>query len=169
MQPTIMGVTTDTEGNKTTGDYIIVNKTAYWNHSPQRGDIVVFKTKGIDSPIIEKAANYIHRIVGLPGETISIRPPNILVNGKPVTEPEILNTISKGLNGYSGYTLATDTIPTILTGEDKSITLADDEYLEIGDNPLSLDGRYYGPIKKSAILGKAVYRYAPSNRKGWIE
>ncbi len=170
MQPTIMGITTDAEGHQLPGDQIIVNKTAYWKNPPQRGDIVVFKTKGIDHPSVRKPANYIKRIIGLPGETISIRPPEILINGNPITKPEIFITIFNKQSGYHGYTLAHDSSDAILTTPTKSMTLGDDEYLVMGDNSeRSLDGRHFGPIKRSSILGKVVYRHAPPQRKGRIK
>jgi len=52
----------------------------------------------------------------------------------------------------------------------KSITLGDDEYFVMGDNSeRSFDSRYFGPIKRSSILGKVVYRHAPAHRKGRIK
>jgi len=171
MQPTIRGITEDENGNKLPGDQILVSKTAYLKHPPRRGDIVVFSTDSIDHPIIRKNTFYIKRIVGLPGETVSIDPPNLIVNGQAVTRPKIFKAITARQNGYHGYVLANKDIDgALLTGPEKSITLADDEYLVFGDNSKnSLDSRYFGPIQKSAILGKVVYRYAPANRKGPIE
>lgn len=171
MQPTIMGITLDEEGKQLPGDQILVNKTAYWKQMPQRGDIIVFKTKGINHPNVKKSTVYIKRIVGLPGETVSINPPNLIVNGQTVNEPEIFKTITEEQNNYHGYVLANkNAADALLTDPDKSITLADDEYLVFGDNSKnSLDGRYYGPIKKSSILGKVVYRYFPLHRKGKID
>ena len=169
MQPTLIGITLDEEGKQLPGDHIMVNKTAYWKHPPRRGDIVVLNTK--DIPAIGKSTRYVKRIVGLPGETVSINPPNLIVNGKIVTEPDIFKAIAERQNGYHGYVVANKNIDgALLASPDKSITLADDEYLVFGDNSKnSLDGRYYGPIKKSSILGKVIYRYAPANRKGRIE
>ena len=47
--------------------YIIINKLVYWIDKPERGDIVVFK------PPSNKRKHYVKRVVGLPGDTISIR------------------------------------------------------------------------------------------------
>lgn len=167
MEPTIRGAM-----NGSRGDQVLVNKTAYRKHSPQRGDVVVFKTNGIKHPSVNKSAIYIKRVVGLPGETVSITPPTILINGEPVTEPEILVAISKKQNGYDGYTFAhtAHDVEAVLVGPTNSITLGEDEYLVFGDNSkTSLDGRYFGPIKKSSILGEVFYRYAPAGKKGRIE
>jgi signal peptidase I len=171
MHPTIMGITTDENGTQLPGDRIFVNKTAYWIHPPQRGDIVVFQTSQIDHPAVPKNTCYIKRIVGLPGETVSINPPNILINGVPLKQPDIFTSISESLNGHSGYTMAISgpTTP-ILTTPENSVTLGKFEYLVLGDNSQnSLDSRYFGPIKRFSILGKVVYRYFPAHRKGWIK
>lgn len=172
MQPTLAGITMDDRGNQLPGDKIIVNKTAYWKNPPQRGDIVVFSTKNINHPNVEPSAVYIKRIVGLPGETISVKPPDILINGNPVKEPEIFSAITESRNGYHGYTFALSgaKIEAILTSPETPITLAEDEYLVLGDNSkTSLDGRHFGPIKKSNILGKVVYRYFPPHKKGVVK
>ena len=162
----------DDGGNQLPGDKIIVNKTAYWKNPPQRGDIVVFSTKNINHPNVEPSAVYIKRIVGLPGEMISINPPDILINGNPVKEPEIFSAITESRNGYHGYTFALSgaKIEAILTSPETPITLAEDEYLVLGDNSkTSLDGRHFSPIKKSNILGKVVYRYFPPYKKGVVK
>lgn len=148
MEPTIKGAMS-TGGQ---GDLILVNKTAYWRHSPQRGDIVVFKTNGIKHPNVRQSAVYLQRVVGLPGETISVAPPTISVNGSPLTEPEIIGTISSQQNNYGGYTFAHTGrgVEAVLVSPTNSITLGKDEYLVLGDNSKnSLDGRYFGSIKKS--------------------
>jgi len=57
-----------------------------------------------------------------------------------------------------------------LTSSSDRIILGPDEYLVWGDNSRnSLDGRYFGPIKRIAIVGKAFYIYAPADRKRKIE
>ena len=56
-----------------------------------------------------------------------------------------------------------------MTTEDE-IALGDDEYLVLGDNsPHSLDGRYFGPIRRSSIVGKVMSIYSPASRKGRVE
>lgn len=61
------------EPNLHDGQFIIVSKAAYWFSKPDRGDIVVFNTPRLNHGII-------HRIVGLPGETIEIRAGEVYVN-----------------------------------------------------------------------------------------
>jgi signal peptidase I len=72
------------------GDFIIVNKFAYGLRlpvlnrkflevgEPQRGDVVVFRYPP------DPAINYIKRLVGLPGDTVSVQNDQLIVNGAPV-------------------------------------------------------------------------------------
>jgi signal peptidase I len=161
MQPTLMGDKKTPFGVEKTGDHIFVSKMAYWFHQPQRGEIVVFSTEGIDQFSMQPGEEYVKRVVGIPGDTVSIRPPNVLINGKILDEPPVFRRISAGANGYSGYTnallLATDT---------NTIDLGKDEYFVLGDNSQnSLDGRYFGAIKRQNIKGKVVLIYWPFDRK----
>jgi signal peptidase I len=170
MQPTIMGNRTDTGGNQIRGDHIFVNKLIYRHSEPQRGDVIVFRTKGIKS--VQQDTCYVKRLAGLPGETVGIDPPYLLVNDKKVTEPAIFSKIAGETDGFSGFCPATPTpaFPAPLASVSARITLGPDEYLVLGDNTRnSLDGRYFGPIKRSAIIGKAFYIYAPADRKRRLE
>ena len=164
MQPTLMGNTFNPSGHTVSGDHILLNKTAYWTHPPKRGDIVVFSTDGIDNPHVRKSTYYIKRIVGLPGENVSINSPDLMINGMPIKVPEIFRIISGKSNGYHGF------IPAESETLSDTITLASNEYYVLGDNTLnSLDSRHFGPITADSIIGKAVYIYAPGERKGKIE
>ena len=105
----------------------------------------------------------------MPGETISIDPPYLVVNGKRITQPEIFRKIAEA-HEFAGFRLAGPGVSAFLRSPADKITLASDQYLVLGDNATnSLDGRYFGPIKRSSIIGKAFYTYAPADRKGRIE
>jgi signal peptidase I len=170
MQPTIMGNRTDAAGRQLFGDHLVVNKLSYRFSQPQRGDVIAFRTEGL--ALVQQDAIFLKRIVGLPGETVGIEPPYLIVNGAKVMEPAIFRRIAESQNGYSGFCLPSKymSIKSVLTSSKDRITLGPDDYLVLSDNTRnSLDGRYFGPIKRSAILGKAFYIYAPADRKGWIE
>jgi signal peptidase I len=172
MQPTIMGDRKDARGNQISGDRIFVNKLIYRFSAPQRGDVVVFRTDGIQSTLVKPGTVYVKRLVGLPGETIRIDPPYVLVNDRRLTKPAIFRKIAEGKHGYGGYGLAISNafVAAYLTTPADKMTLGPDEYLVMGDDTRrSLDGRFFGPIKRSAIIGKAFYIYAPANRKRRIE
>jgi signal peptidase I len=170
MQPTIMGDRKDANGHQIPGDHLFVNKLIYRFSTPQRGDVVVFRTKGIEA--IKQDTFYVKRLVGLPGENVRIDPPYIYVNGTRLVEPPIFREIAEGQKGFGGYCLAVSNavFGAFLSSPSQVMTLGPDEYLVMGDNSKnSFDGRYFGPIKRTAIIGKAFYIYAPANRKRRIE
>jgi signal peptidase I len=108
-------------------------------------------------------------MVGLPGESISVNPPYLLVNGKPPSDPRF-DKIFTGSN-YDGYQFAHSTSPRPLIFEPgDSIKLASDEYLFFGDNTNeSLDARYFGPVNRRQILGPAFFVCWPFDRAGFAE
>ena len=65
------------------GEYILVNRLAYKIGNPVRGDIVVFSFP------MDPKQDLIKRVIGLPGETISVQDGKVLVNGVPLDEPYI--------------------------------------------------------------------------------
>jgi signal peptidase I len=162
MQPTLMGNRKTDEGRMKKGDKVAVSKWAYRFENPKRGDLMVFNTRGISSPLIQGDEFFVKRAVGIPGDTVSIHPPFVFINGEKLADPEIFKKMAAGSNGYSGYVCAG------LLGTDKDeITLVKDEYLVLGDNSKnSLDGRYFGPIKRESIIGKVTWIYWPPERRG---
>jgi signal peptidase I len=143
------------------GDHLITERLSYRFGNPKRGDVVVFSTKGIDHPHVRTDTYYIKRVVGLPGETIQIDPPNLIVNGEVVKEPAIIKELS---SRSPGFTLARESA--LSTCDDK-IILGENEYLTFGDNSEnSLDGRYYGSISEDSIVGRVSRIYWPISRIG---
>jgi signal peptidase I len=140
------------------GDFIMVQRYSYLLLEPGRGDIVVFKTEGVDHPHMRKDTVYIKRIVGLPGETIRIDASGLVVNGITASAPPF-----NKLHYHNDGKLASPT---------DAIELGKDEYLVFGDNTLpnmSLDGRFFGAIPRSCIVGRATTIYWPFTRIGVIE
>lgn len=112
----------------------------------KRFDIAVFR-----SPHDEKQF-YIKRVIGLPGESV------LIDNG----EVRILN--EEHPEGYvldeSGY------LPEgRKTNGSVKVDLKDDEYYVLGDNrPASSDSRVFGPLHKSAVIGKVMLRAWPLDK-----
>jgi signal peptidase I len=52
------------------GDHLLVDRFTYNFRKPDRGEIVVFKTRGIEGLVQDQL--YIKRLVGLPGETVQV-------------------------------------------------------------------------------------------------
>jgi signal peptidase I len=144
--------------NFETSDYLIVDKLTHYFTNPARGDVVVFKYPSEECrESVEKnrwyapspCKNFIKRVIGLPGETVTI------LDGK--------TTVQKA----DGTTVTIDerflqnTSP-----EDSKVTiLSTNEYFVMGDNrPHSFDSRAWGPLEKKYIAGRALVRLFPFNK-----
>lgn len=152
------------------GDYILVNRIQYNFIRPKRGDIAVFDTRKLTNPQVRKDSYYIKRMVGLPGETVSLDPPYLLVNGQKPADPRFDKIFNS--EKYSGYQFGSPAAvpPPLIGGPGDSITTAGDEYLFFGDNTAqSLDGRYFGPVNRRQILGPAFFVCWPFDRAGFAE
>ncbi len=129
------------------GDRIIVNKLSYDLHGIHRGDIVVFARPPLED---QEYADLVKRVIGLPGETISSKDGHVYIDGKRLDEP----WLPPGPDSYTGA-LPGDPHPQFnLPGPFK---IPAGEYYVMGDNRTdSEDSRYFGPIPKSLIVGRAV-------------
>lgn len=145
------------------GDRVVAERITYRFKKPKRGDIIMFSTSGISNPLVRPDTFYIKRIAGLPGETIEINPPNLIVNGNVVHEPPIFAEIASRSNGF--LCAHTVTPKPVLSSREDKIILGDNEYLTLGDNTArNLDGRYYGSIKGDQIIGRISRIYWPLSR-----
>jgi signal peptidase I len=127
------------------GQYLVISRVAYLFSDPQRGDIAVFQRPDYD----EKQPRLIKRVIGLPGDTVEIRDKLVYVNGKQLDEPYFINK------------------PCNRSCEDNTWALGQDQYFMMGDNRNnSTDSRSFGPIDRSAIVGRAVFRYWPLTEIG---
>jgi len=139
------------------GDHLFADRLVYRLRDPRRGEIVVFHTDGItEIPNSSRGLIYVKRVVGLPGERVSIRPPHVLIDGKPVRIASVEYVLPDRF--YPAKFLRTET---------NSLLLGPGEYLVLGDNsPRSYDGRYWGPLRRDAIIGRVVRTYWPAARVG---
>lgn len=143
------------------GDFLFVNKTVHYFGNLNYGDIVI-----LDAPpeIIvredgtrvqsDEQKYYIKRIVGMPGDTISIEEGKVVRNGKALDET------------YTNYDVTTP-----YDGHPSEWTLGEDEFFVMGDNrqPFgSKDSRIFGPIAKDKIEGKAFFRLMPFQDMGGL-
>ena len=132
-------------------EYLIVDKIEYRLHPPQRGDVIVFKAP--ESP----DQNYIKRVIGLPGETVTIKDNSVFVNGTLIDEQYIANAKT---------TPATTTENPSFFLEQK---LTATEFFVMGDNrDHSSDSRRWGPLPTKNIIGRAQVVLFPFNDLGLI-
>lgn len=132
------------EPNFFDGQYVLVNKLAYKLGEPQRGDVVVFHNPN------NPDEDYIKRIIGLPGDTVSFDGGIAYVNGQPLDEPYV----NPPTNGGFGAG------PTVV--EDNHIFV-------MGDNrPNSRDSRVFGELSEDLMVGKAWVRIWPLTEMGRV-
>lgn len=131
------------ENTISVGDRLFGNRLAYISSAPQRYDIVIFKAPD------KKNTLYIKRIIGLPGETITVK------DGIPYINGEIDPNGTK--YAYTNGDIDGDGV----------FKIPEDCYFVMGDNRAeSLDARYWNQhyITRKDIVAKAVLRYWPLNK-----
>jgi signal peptidase I len=157
------------------GDFILVNKFAYGLRlpitnqkfvavgAPKRGDVVVFR------PPHHPDQDWIKRVIGLPGDTITYRDHVVSVNGEPVEYRTIGRYVGKGRGrDMTGATLLAEHLPgrvhPVLTREDLPFMMQGEgewvvpegSYFVMGDNrDNSEDSRFWGALSERSLRGKA--------------
>ncbi len=149
------------EDNLKVGDHLIVNKFIYGPQGDgplaklfplrdvERGDIIVFRWP--ENPEID----YVKRVVGLPGDVVTIRDKKVSINGTPLDEP---------------YTLFDDetvyppepALPEPYRSRDQfgPVRVPPNHYFAMGDNrDRSSDSRYWGTVPRGHIKGRAFMVY----------
>jgi signal peptidase I len=151
------------QGVVVSGDHLFVNKIAWNIVRPKRGQVTVFSTHNI--PSLRPGEHYIKRLIGLPGEAVSIEPPNVLVDGKIADFPPSIVRIARRDPGYDGFALAPDgdpLAPPVLCRTTDVIRLDAASYFVLGDNTgNSRDGRYWGSVPRANLVGPAMLIYWP--------
>ncbi len=151
------------------GQRVLVQRVSYHFTDPEIGDIVVFhppkgaeaQSCGVDRPPGEACpepnpersdTNFIKRVVATPGDTVRIEDGHAIVNGE-----RIPDDFTRPCNGATGCDLP------------KEITIPPDHYFMMGDNRGSSDdSRFWGPVPKDWIIGKAFFTYWPIDRIGTL-
>lgn len=171
------------------GDLILVNKYTYGIrlpilnkkvievNDPQRGDVMVFKYPE------NMSLDYIKRVVGVPGDTVTYRNKRLIVNGEQVSYkalPDYLDEetlsysklLTENLNGVAHQILNTPRAPSYVSNphdfpnrelctydaEGFTCKVPAGQYFMMGDNrDNSLDSRYWGFVPDKNIVGKAFF------------
>ncbi|MCL4360095.1 signal peptidase I [Patescibacteria group bacterium] len=130
------------EPNFHNNEFILTNKLSYRLGDPKRGDVVIFKSPE------NKDIDFIKRVIGLPGEQVTLKDNGIYINGQRLDEPYLAPDVYIFGESY--------------LHEGQTIIVPQGDYFVLGDNrPHSSDSREFGPIAKTDFIGKAVLRYWP--------
>lgn len=165
------------------GDHLFVDRVTYNFRRPDRGEIIVFETKGIPEERrngpgwnIPPDQFYIKRLVALGGEHVQIgQDRHLIINGKRLdaSTPHFEKVYSFNPkepareSQYSGHVLD-ERMPYIDSNPD-GVVVPKGNLMVMGDNTMnSLDSRYWGPFPESYVIGKALFVYWPiTDRFGW--
>jgi signal peptidase I len=157
------------------GDFIVVNKFAYGLRlpvlnrkvvalgDPERGDVAVFRYP------VDTSVNFIKRVVGLPGDTITYRDKQLYVNGNAValaeqgpyrsnevkcsTPRRDARRLTEQLGSESHDILLHDSA----VGVDRQWVVPEGHYFMMGDNrDRSNDSREWGFVPEENLVGRAV-------------
>jgi signal peptidase I len=149
---------------------VLVDRVSFRFTEPEVGDIVVFHpplgaTKGREcgaqhppeqacpEPTSEPADdNYIKRVVGTPGDELSVVDGTVYVNGEPLDEPYV----------RQNQTCGDCNLP-------EEVTIPPGHFFMMGDNRgSSSDSRVWGPVPEEWIVGNAFFTYWPIPRIGTL-
>ena len=178
------------------GDHLFVDRLTYNFRKPERGEVVVFETRGISDDMrsrynIPADEFYIKRLVGLGGETISLKQDylatgvpmydgqavpvgHLVVNGQPLSAstPHFENLYAfsgaakgaKTLQYQPNHYFGHAMIQKLQPGTEFQIQT--NRFFVMGDNTMnSLDSRFWGDFPSSSIIGKSFFVYWPLTKR----
>lgn len=126
---------------------VVINKAAYVFSGPQRGDIVL-----VDDPT-DPSKQYLERVIGIPGDTITVTVSTVQVNGVTLNEP------------YVHLASGSVESPTIVP----PTKLGPNQFWVMNDSRSNVtDSRTFGPAPRSNIAGKAVLIFWPLSQLSGI-
>jgi signal peptidase I len=134
------------EPNFHDSEYLIIDEISYRFTPPVRGQVIVFRYP------LNPQEYFIKRVIGLPGEEVQIKDGSVTIFNS--EHPE-------------GFTIQEKYLPADLTTYNQSeakVSVGSEEYFVLGDNRnASKDSRSFGPVNRSFITGKVLFRGWPLN------
>lgn len=131
------------EPNLHTNERLVIEKISYYLHGPRRGDVVVLRDPAGSPELLIK------RVVGLPGERVTLADGRVYVDGTPIDEP-YLDQPTKG----SGRSWVVPPFHVFVMGDNRSA---------------SRDSRTFGAVPMEELVGRALFRYWPLEEIGIVD
>jgi len=167
------------------GDHLLVDRFTYNFRHPKRGEIFVFKTKGIQP--LQQDVLYIKRLVALPNEEVRLgNDRHLIINGRKLDsrDPHFESLYSFDFNTNSPYKghvndfalgqmglsdIYRSGLAPLLPDETVSHRVGPHHYMAMGDNTLnSYDSRAWGDVPDQNVIGRCWFVYWPfTDRFGW--
>jgi signal peptidase I len=117
------------------GDHFISNTWKYKSVRPERGELVVFRLPK------DPSVKYVKRIIGLGGEVVEVRGPEVLIDGVRLTEPYVTGSNNEGTPLGNG-----------------KFQVPANSYFVLGDNrDNSYDSRHWGPVSLDHLHGSVEF------------
>ncbi len=130
------------EPNLHSDERLVVEKISYRFHGPRRGDIVVLHDPAGGPELLIK------RVIGLPGERVTLADGRVYIDGTPLDEPYL----SQPTPGNS-RTWLVPPLTVFVMGDNRSA---------------SRDSRVFGPVPLDQIIGRVLFRYWPPGEIGTV-
>jgi len=124
------------------GDRILVEPWSYLVNGIERGDVIVMRYP------VDPSVDYIKRVIGLPGDRVTLADGHVWVNGELLAEPYVTSI------DHSTYL---------------SVVVEEGMCFVLGDNrPRSSDSREFGQVPVGYVRGRVDVRLWPPSRAGWV-
>lgn len=128
----------------------------------RRGSVIVFDANGVDPQAAVKT-DYVKRVIGKPGDTVSANNGNLYVNGKKVKQ-DYINSSERSA-GTGNWSLASISQTNRWPKHLGATKVPKGEYFVLGDHrSVSNDGRYWGFVPKKKILGVVKVPFWDTNK-----
>jgi signal peptidase I len=169
--------TSSMEGTLLAGDFLLVNKAVFGAEipglgmtlpalaEPTRGEVIVF------NPPHEPTKHYVKRLIGLPGDTISMQQKRLFLNGREIPEPYARYSDLVGDAKHPGMLWQQHFLAGPVRRGRYSPTrdnwgplvVPDGRFFVLGDNrDNSEDSRYWGFVERESIRGRPWIVYYSS-------
>lgn len=156
------------------GDHLFVERLGLYLRPPRRGDVTVFNTENLTvrgrrlSDL--SGYYYIKRLAGLPGDTLRITGNRLYIRPRGETEfrpaDELDPRFSKVFSGRGGYQGYWNGMGEEFPPPGGEYTVPEDHYFMLGDNSrFSLDSRFFGPVPRRNLVGRAFWVFWPLSRR----